>query len=100
MCQLSAYNSDCDIKETLQFYYFFKKIFKELQTASRPLPTGMPSIKLRTVLLKKENMMCLLYSRWLYVTFWDFTLSLEIVLFFHACFCNAQAIKIRGKEET
>lgn len=58
----------------------------------------MLSIKLRTVLLKKENMMCLLYSRWLYVTFWDFTLSLEIVLFFHACFCNAQAIKSRGKK--
>lgn len=71
MCQLSAYNSDCDIKETLQFYYFFL-IFKELQTASRSLPTGMSSIKLRTVLLKKENMMCLLYSRWLYLTFWDF----------------------------
>lgn len=73
MCQLSAYNADCDIKETLRLYFLFLKFFsKELQTASRSLPTGMPSMKIGTVLLKKENMTCLLYSRWLYLTFWDF----------------------------
>lgn len=65
MCQLSAYNSDGDIKETLWIlFYFFN--FKELQRASRILS----SIKLWDVSLRKGNV----YSRKWHLIWWNFSL--------------------------